>query len=379
MPMLKSQALLFLLFPKVKSLALTTIEPPPQEYAVTDPTEDVDLIRRTARSLASQGKFAEAIEQWQRIEQICPDDEEAARIIPALTLEKIRSQAHARPTEPSTQPKQPESPPREAETPAPTPPPIPQSQPPAPAASKREVVLTDRQRLERAIVNHPEDEENYLKLADYYLAENQIFEAHRTLSKATTVSKDIRITEKLEEVNLIRAKEQVDAADRRAAQEDTEEAAAALEEARKEASQQELRVYRAQSQRNPNDKHLEYEIGLRLKRLGEYRDAIEPLKAGLELPEYRAAASFQIGEILQRFKQFPKALQCYRQSAQLAASNDGQIEWRKRALHRAGVLAFTMKVLDSAEQYFLALSELDSNYKDVRLHLDKLAEMREDF
>ena len=109
------------------------------------------------------------------------------------------------------------------------------------------------------------------------------------------------------------------------------------------------------------------------------RDAVDPLKAGLELPDLRAAASFEIGEILQRFKQFPRALQCYRQSAQLAAANEGQIEWRKRALYRAGVLALSMKVLDSSEQYFAALADIDPNYKDVRTHLDKLAEMREDF
>ena len=96
-------------------------------------------------------------------------------------------------------------------------------------------------------------------------------------------------------------------------------------------------------------------------------------------PDLRAAASFEIGEILQRFKQFPRALQCYRQSAQLAAANEGQIEWRKRALYRAGVLALSMKVLDSSEQYFAALADIDPNYKDVRTHLDKLAEMREDF
>jgi tetratricopeptide (TPR) repeat protein len=91
-----------------------------------------------------------------------------------------------------------------------------------------------------------------------------------------------------------------------------------------------------------------------------------------------ALASLEIGEILQRYQQFPKALQCYRQAAQLAAGDAVRADCRKRALYRAGVLATEMRLFDSARQYLAELVTVDPEYKDGKPRLDKLVEIGDD-
>jgi tetratricopeptide (TPR) repeat protein len=113
--------------------------------------------------------------------------------------------------------------------------------------------------------------------------------------------------------------------------------------------------------------------------LGNHRQALEPLQAGLEVPEHRAAASLEIGEILQRYKQFPRALQCYRQAVQLASNAPPNEECRRQALYRAGVLATAMGVVDSARHYLTELVRADPNYKDAKSRLDKLNEIEDTF
>jgi tetratricopeptide (TPR) repeat protein len=177
---------------------------------------------------------------------------------------------------------------------------------------------------------------------------------------------------------MLRAKEQVEIAEQRAAQEGTEEAHEQVEKLREEQARLEFEIYKNRCDRNPDDASLQFQLGVRLKRLGNFRESLDRLKAGLEVPEHRASASLEIGEILQRYQQFPRALQCYRQAAQLAVGNPGATECRKRALYRAGALATIMKLTDSARQYLEELVKMDPNYLDAKSRLDKLAEMSED-
>jgi tetratricopeptide (TPR) repeat protein len=340
------------------------------QIALEAGTEDVELNRHAARSLARLGEFQRAIRCWQRVEELDPYDDEAARMIATLTLEKTRSETHAEEAgEPEdTEPAEPAETIRDKRRAARV----------VPKKPPRQLVFTPRQELEQAIVNNPEDEENYLKLAELHLAENRTYEARQTLLKAMAVSSNLRILERLEDVNMIRARQQIEIAERRAAEEKTSEAHELVKSLRDESHRLELEVYRARCERYPDDARLKFQLGIRLKQVGNYRAALEPLQAGLEVPEHRAVASLEIGEILQRHQQFPKALQCYRQAAQLAATDPEQAPCRRRALYRAGVLATSMKLIDSARQYLGELVEVDPEYRDAKARLDSLDEIGHD-
>ena len=333
--------------------------------------EFVELNRNTARTRRTDGRFEEAIACWQRIEQADPRDAEAPRMIAELTLEKIRradsesSSQDPTGSEPTTAPAEDAADPAAESVARVSPQP-------------RKLILTPRQELEQAIVQNPEDETNYLALAELLLQQQRTFEAQQTLTKALNVASDLRIVERLEDVNLLRAQEQVEIAKRRAAEDRTTNAYELVKQQQDTAQRLELEISAARCDRYPEDRSLRFKLGMNLKRMGNLREALEPLQAGLEVEEHRAVASLEIGEILQHYRQFPKALQCYRQAAQLAASHGREHEIRKLSLYRAGILAASMQLTDSATQYLSELLRVDPQYKDAQGHLDKLKEIDED-
>ncbi len=339
--------------------------------------DDLELNRRAAELLSGLERFDDAIACWRRVEDADHRDTEASRVIAELTLRKTRLQ------EPSAGEEQEadgnndvsesaetvESTPQQAENG--------DDRPAADRSEPRKLVLTHRQELEQAIINCPENEDNYLALAELYLSEGRTFDAQRTLTKAHSVCDKPVVLDRLEDVNMLRAGEQVKIAEKRAAEERTTEAREQVEKLRNEQASLEFDIFKSRCERAPDDNSLKFQLGVRLKRLGRIREALDPLKAGLEEPEHQAVASLEIGEILQRFQQFPRALQCYRQAAQLAAGDPTAEECRKRALYRAGTLASTMRLTDSAREYLGELVRMDPGYLDAKPRLDKLAEMNE--
>jgi tetratricopeptide (TPR) repeat protein len=245
------------------------------------------------------------------------------------------------------------------------------------AEKQKELVLTLRQQLELKIRENPEDETCYMALAELHIAENRLFDAQRTLTRALNVADDLRIRERLEDVNMLRSKEQVQIAQQRAKEEPSTDALDLVNKLTEEHQLLELSTYRTRCERYPDNKALQFEFGRRLKNIGSLRPALEPLQAGLESEEHRAHASLLIGEILQQYRQFPKALQCYRQSVQLC-SNPQDEPVRRNALYRAGTLASAMGLYDSARQYFEELVKTAPDFQDARSRLDKLNEIDED-
>jgi tetratricopeptide (TPR) repeat protein len=335
----------------------------------SDPS-DAERLRQQAKRHALQGALEDAIACWQRVEQLDPYDGDAPRMIASLTLRRARrGAAGGEANNPSGKGGQPllatdEAPPSEKNAVATTPPPVP-----------RALVLTQRQELEQAIRNYPEDEANYLKLAELHLGEQRIYDAQRTLIKAMDVCSGVHLLERLEDVNILRAQELVTMAEQRAAAENTTKAHQAVQERRDELDRLQLEVNRARSARNPDDGYLKFLLGMSLKRSGDLKQALDYLRGGMEDRRCRAVASFEIGEILQRYQQFPKALQCYRQAAQLAATDGDQADCRRKSLYRAGVLATEMKLFDSAKGYLTELVRHSPNFKDAATRLDKLGEI----
>lgn len=339
---------------------------------------DIELNRRAAQVLAGLERFDDAIACWRRVEDVDCRDTEASRMIASLTLEKTRYQEHSEGEGQDGDIDNDGSEPAEAVKPATHQ--AEDASPGRPATDKSEppkVVLTRRQELEQAIINCPENEDTYLQLAELYLSEGRTFDAQRTLTKAFSVCDKPVILSRLEDVNMLRAQEQVEIAEQRAAEEQTPEAREQVEKLRSEQASLEFGIFKSRCERTPDDNSLKFQLGVRLKRLGRYRESLDSLRAGLEEPEHRAIASLEIGEILQRYQQFPRALQCYRQAAQVAAKDPTAEEYRKRALYRAGALAMTMRLNDTAKEYLAELVKMDADYLDAKPRLDKLAEMSE--
>jgi hypothetical protein len=63
--------------------------------------------------------------------------------------------------------------------------------------------------------------------------------------------------------------------------------------------------------------------------------------------------------------------------AAVESLTDRELELRKRALYRAGVLATGLEDRDAAGKYLSMLAGLDFGYRDVAQRLDKLSSLKD--
>jgi tetratricopeptide (TPR) repeat protein len=164
-------------------------------------------------------------------------------------------------------------------------------------------------------------------------------------------------------------------AQRRAEQEKTAEAADLARRMVAQANQAEMEVYAARAARNPGNLLLKYELGLRCKRAGNFREAIQAFQAARDDSRHKALVQLHLGESFQHIRQFKLALSSY--VAAIEASDSMQPDTKKLALYRAGVLAAELGERERAEKYLTELAAIDFGYRDVADRLDKLASLRD--
>lgn len=244
------------------------------------------------------------------------------------------------------------------------------------AAARREIHLTPRQKLERAIHEDPTDLDRHLQLAQLHLDEERLAEAETVLKRALAVSgNDLTVREKYEDVTIQRHRQQLSVAERLAASEQTRESQELVAQLRAELNRRELEIYRGRCERYPQDTANHYQLGVRLKRAGSFAEAIVQFTGlGDQAPQADAAA-LELGECYQQLKQYQPALKWYRRAVE-AGRGGHHPEVRKLALYRGGVLAAALKELAVAESLFQQLLELDSGYKDAADRLDKVRQIR---
>jgi tetratricopeptide (TPR) repeat protein len=186
---------------------------------------------------------------------------------------------------------------------------------------------------------------------------------------------DLRVRERYEDASLRRAQHQVSVAQRRAEQDKTEEAIDLARRMAAQANQAELEVYAARAARNPGNSLLQYELGLRCKRAGKFKEAIQAFQAARDESRQKAQVELHLGESFQYIKQFKLALSSYEAAVQ--AADTSQPDTKKLALYRAGVLALELNDRERAEKHLTQLAAIDFGYRDVAERLDKLAALRD--
>jgi tetratricopeptide (TPR) repeat protein len=185
----------------------------------------------------------------------------------------------------------------------------------------------------------------------------------------------LTVCERLEDVQLKRGRSRAEVAERRAVAEKTEEAIAHAKRVKGEVNQAELEIYTARCERSPGNPSFHYELGLRLKRSGQFNEAIRNFQAARGEAKRKASVLIELGECFQHIKQYKLALTNYTQAVE--ASSQREPNTQKLALYRAGKLALGLKDLDTAETYLTELAGLDFGYKDVAESLDKLGRLRD--
>jgi len=318
---------------------------------------DPEINRECAIALGKQGHFDQAIVCWARVEKAKPHDEEALRAISEMQVRKTEAQL-ARRKERTAQ--------AEADEAA-----------AAQEGGEPAIKLTRQQELQRAIAENPAAIEAYIELADLHARDNRFAEAERILRGALDASGgDLKIREAHEDMGLRRARHQVHIAEHRAEADGADEAQNLAVRMRQELNRLETEVFRARSERYPAVISWKVELGTRLKRGGNFGEAIKVLQQATGDPRRRGQVHLELGECFQQIKQYKLAMSNY-QAAISALAERGEPDLRKKALYRAGALAMGLEDLNLAETYLTELAGLEYGYRDVAERLDKIAEVRD--
>lgn len=331
--------------------------------------KDPEVNRKCGRTLAAMGRFDEAITCWHRVSQAKPGDEEAMRAVGDLAIEKTISQGGYEGAENSTDVMADKA---------------------AKADRRSEAVaaLPPEQQLERAISKKPDDIGLYLELSDLHTREERFKQAEAVLERALQVSGgDVMVRERLEDAQLRTSRGHLAVAQKKAATEKTPESIELYKKMKAELNSVEMGVYRTRAERYPNNPGLKYELGLRLKRAGQFSEAIKSLQGAVEDAKRKSKTHMELGECFQQIKQYKLAMTNY--EAALAAASSRDLDERKQILYRAGYLSLALAEkyiasndtqakdeLERAEKHLNELAGLEFGYKDLPKLLDKLAKIR---
>jgi len=304
---------------------------------------DAEVNRQCGRFAASQGNFDQAIECWRRIARIKGLAEEADREIAQLSVDKTITAGKGLVGRAGNQ-----------------------------AAAAEPAKAGDRRaELMQALRDNPADVDGTLELADLFEQDGRIDEAEKLLARALSASgNELKVREHVEDRQLRWAKSKVMIAEQRLATSDTPEHRETVDKLKRAQLRQELEIFGARCSRYPENLTWKYELALRLKAAGKFPEAIRHFQEALKDVRRKGAISLELGECFQSIKQYPLAMQNY--EAAVEVLTDRELELRKRALYRAGVLAAGLKDLDAAQKHLSAVAGLDYGYRDVAERLDKL-------
>jgi tetratricopeptide (TPR) repeat protein len=315
--------------------------------------KDPEVNRLCGIALGKRRMFDQAVACWHRVEQARPNDEEAKRAIGTLAMEK-------------TIVKSDDNDPMKISA---------RGQPGSQQQSQED--LTPEERLRRKLAKDPKDLASYQELAQLLANADRYPEAEEALSRALEVSNgDHELREKLNDVQVRHLRHRYLQAEKQAKQSGSEEAKIELKKLYKALNQKLLDDAKYHAQRFPTNLTFRFNLGVQYQLLGQYGEAIKEYQIARNDPRRKGVCLLALGECFQRIKQYRLAMEHYESAIQEIPDRD--TENKKKALYRAGRLAFELKNRPKAEKHLNILASMDFAYRDVSALLDKLAKLDND-
>ncbi len=298
--------------------------------------KDISVNKHCANYAERLGEYDQAISCWQRLAATKSVREEADREIARLSVEKTRQKLESRGV-----------------------------------SSKESSDVSPLEELRQKLAASPTDYETAFELSDLLEREASIEEAETVLLDVLAASgNDLKVREHLEDRQIRWAKQRVMVAEKQLQNTDSEDNKETVARLKTALLKQEIDVFAARVERYPDNVSWKYELAMRLKTAGSPAEAIKFFQQVQMDSRRRGAVALELGECFQKIKQYPLAMRNYQTAVE--SLGDREVESRKRALYRAGVLAAAMKDKDAALKYLSNLAELDFGYRDVAERLQKL-------
>ena len=319
--------------------------------------KNAEVNRKCAKALARRGRFDDAIECWRRVKEIDPSDEDAEPMIAKLAVEKTIKHGNYDAAESTTDVMADQQ---------------------AQAERRGEVQkVTPEQKFRKLIEEDPSELGHYLELADILKREDSFKEAEQVMQKALEVSGgDRKIREQLEDLAIARMRQQIRVAERRAKEEKTDESKQLVKGMLGDLNRYELEVFSSRATRYPANVGFKYELGVRLRRAGNYNEAIKNLQQARTDAKRKGLAHLELGECFRFVKQYSLAVGAYETAIESLTVREK--EQRKLALYWAGKVSLLgLKDCEKSEKFLTELGGIDFGYKDLQVLLDKLTELRD--
>ncbi len=298
--------------------------------------KDISVNKHCANYAERLGEYDQAISCWQRLAATKSVREEADREIARLSVEKTRQKLESRGV-----------------------------------SSKESSDVSPLEELRQKLAASPTDYETAFELSDLLEREASIEEAETVLLDVLAASgNDLKVREHFEDRQIRWAKQRVMVAEKQLQNTDSEDNKETVARLKTALLKQEIDVFAARVERYPDNVSWKYELAMRLKTAGSPAEAIKFFQQVQMDSRRRGAVALELGECFQKIKQYPLAMRNYQTAVE--SLGDREVESRKRALYRAGVLAAAMKDKDAALKFLSNLAELDFGYRDVAERLEKL-------
>ncbi len=241
-----------------------------------------------------------------------------------------------------------------------------------PQAAGTRISLERFQQLEQTLREHPLNVAPYLELAQYYLSVSRWTDARRVLELACQrFPEEEQAQFLLEEAQLARSLQLYHAAEQAFAVEPSQLTQAPLDASRLELNVLREKICRQRLARHPQQIALNLPLATALYNLGQSEQAMVALRSAMLEPKLRAAAAFQLGQLLEEAKRVPEALSLYRRSALFRVPPPPR-ELKRRALSAAADLAERSQLIDSARHYVKLLLDLQPDDADLQSRLARL-------
>jgi tetratricopeptide (TPR) repeat protein len=319
---------------------------------------EAEFFRHLARIEEENAAWQKAIQAWERVKKLDPNDETASRQINALSanatiqragltdaIDKRNEQASATPAEPT-----------EAEL-------------EMLALAK----LSPEERLLKETQDHPEHVGPYLELADIYKGQNKLEDAEKILARGLkTHPKEEALLLNHEEIQIARLQNAIEILTKRSADKPQDETIKAkLGQYKTMLMDYEVKAYGRRAKLHPEDLAVQLQLGKFLARAGKHQEAIAAFQQARNNPAMRVDALHQAGlsfEALGNLKLAERNLQ-----DALKAADAGDVNLFNAMHYRLGRIAEAQGNNQVAEEHYNEVAANDYSYLDVAERLKNLS------
>ena len=319
-------------------------------YAVAN---DADFYRYAARVHESNGSWQKAITAWEKVKKIYPDDEDAHRQMNALSASATIQRSGL--GEALSKRNEGASGPDRADVQG--------------LDELRQPKVSPEERWQKEIQDDPTMVGPYLQFAEHLKMRGQLDDAEKLLAKGLkAVPDDPSLHMAYADVQVNRLQRAITSWTRKAREAPADEAAKAkVDQLQAMLLDYELKELRRRVKLEPGDANLQYEMGLRLARGGQHKDAIAAFQQARNGPAVRVQALHQMGLSFEAEGALKLAERSLQDALKAADPQDLTV---MNALHyRLGRLSEAMGNTAAAEEHYNEVAANDYSYLDVAQRL----------